>query len=178
MVKSRDQYCMQEALKQAKLALDKGDFPVGCVISDEGKIIAKGARMGTSNGGTNEIDHAEIVALRQLNEKGGNSDFKFSKLTLYSTLEPCLMCFGAILISAIERVVYAYEDVMGGGTKIRLNDMAPLYRNHKIEVVPFVLRKESLILLQQFFQNPKNYYWNDSLLSNYTLLQRPMEGSI
>ena len=164
---------MQEALKQAKLALDKGDFPVGCVIFDGNKIIAKGARTGTSNSGTNEIDHAEIVALRQLGEKGGGSDLKFSKLTLYSTLEPCLMCFGAILISAIGRVVYAYEDVMGGGTKIKLSDMAPLYQSHKIDIVPYVLRKESLILLQQFFQNPNNSYWTNSLLSNYTLLQKP-----
>jgi tRNA(adenine34) deaminase len=167
-----DEYCMQEALKQAKLALDNGDFPVGCVISDGNKIIAKGARTGTLNGGTNEIDHAEIAALRQLGEKKEDSGIKFSELTLYSTLEPCLMCFGAILISAIGRVVYAYEDVMGGGTKIKLNHMAPLYQNHKIDIIPYVLRKESLTLLKQFFQNPNNYYWTNSLLSNYTLLQK------
>ena len=166
-----DQFCMQAALKQAKLALDRGDFPVGCVISDGNTIIAKGARSGTSSGDCNEIDHAEIVALRQLNEKTENLDLNFTKLSLYSTLEPCLMCFGAILINRIGRVVYAYEDAMGGGTKIKLKDMAPLYRNHKIKIVPYVLRSESLALLQQFFQNPNSYYWTNSLLSSYTLKQ-------
>jgi tRNA(adenine34) deaminase len=162
---------MQEALKQAQLSLDRGDFPVGCVISDGNTIIAKGARSGTSKGDCNEIDHAEIVALRQLSEKTENMDLNFTKLSLYSTLEPCLMCLGAILINQIGRVVYAYEDAMGGGTMIRLKDMAPLYRNHNIKIVPYVLRRKSLALLQQFFQNPNNKYWTNSLLSTYTLKQ-------
>ena len=166
-----DHFCMQEALKQAQLSLDRGDFPVGCVISDGNTIIAKGARSGTSKGDCNEIDHAEIVALRQLSEKTENMDLNFTKLSLYSTLEPCLMCLGAILINQIGRVVYAYEDAMGGGTMIRLKDMAPLYRNHNIKIVPYVLRRKSLALLQQFFQNPNNKYWTNSLLSTYTLKQ-------
>lgn len=173
MTKLSDEYCMQEALKQAELAFNRGEFPVGCVVSDGNKLLAKGARVGTSNGRINEIDHAEIVALRQVYEKAEDLHLNFSKLTLYSTLEPCLMCLGAIFISAVGRVVYAFEDVMGGGAKIMQKDMAPLYRNHKIDIVPYVLREKSLILLQRFFQNPNNYYWTNSLLSNYTLEQKP-----
>jgi tRNA(adenine34) deaminase len=172
MTELSDEYCMRKALSQAEMAYDKGEFPVGCVISDGNKILAEGARKGTSNDTFNEIDHAEMVALRQLGETAGRLDLNYSKLTLYSTLEPCLMCLGAIFISAIGKVVYAYEDVMGGGTKIVQNKMAPLYQNHKIEIVPYVLRKKSLVLLQGFFQNPSNYYWTNSLLSNYTLKQK------
>ena len=86
-------------------------------------------------------------------------------------MEPCLMCFGAILIHGIGQVVYAYEDVMGGGTGCALAKMPALYKNSKISIISNVLRKESLDLFKAFFSDPENAYWRNSLLAEYTLSQ-------
>ena len=160
---------MAAAIELAKGALDAGEFPVGCVIANGSSIVAEGHRTGTATPSGNEIDHAEINALRQLNAPG--SDAERSDLTVYATMEPCLMCFAAIVLSGIGRIVYAYEDVMGGGTRCDCSGMAPLYRDARVTVVPGVLRKDSLELFQRFFNNPDNGYWTGSVLCQYTLDQ-------
>ncbi len=81
------------------------------------------------------------------------------------------MCFGAILLSGIGKLVWAYEDAMGGGTSLSREKLAPLYRERKIEIVTHVLRQESLALFQQYFKLNSNRYWKDSLLATYTLAQ-------
>ncbi len=94
-----------------------------------------------------------------------------SEFTLFCTMEPCLMCFGAILLSGIGKIVYAYEDIMGGGTRCDLTKLPPLYKNRQISIVPNILREESLELFKTFFANPENNYWKGSLLAEYTLSQ-------
>ena len=165
-----DEYFMKEALVQAENAFSAGEFPVGCVIADKKNILVTGFRHATSGDGSNEIDHAEIVALRALYAEKAveNTD----ELTLYCTMEPCLMCFGAILISGIHRIVYAYEDAMGGGTGCDLSKAAPLYSKKDITIVPHVLREESLTLFKKFFSRAENDYWKNSLLAEYTLSQK------
>lgn len=165
-----DEACMQEALARAGQALEEGEFPVGCVIARQGRIIAAGRRRCSRGPAENEIDHAEMVALKRL--YAGPDRGPAESLTLYATLEPCLMCFGAVLISGIRRIVYAYEDVMGGGTACRLESLPPLYRDVKIRVVPHVLREQSLALFRRFFSDPKNTYLQASLLAEYTRCQR------
>jgi tRNA(adenine34) deaminase len=167
-----DEHFMRQALIQAQAALTKGEFPVGCVIVAANAVVASGARAGTAGQMANETDHAEMVALRQLAESRGSGSFEFGNLTLYSTLEPCLMCFGAILLSGIARIVYAYEDVMGGGTGCDLTRLPPLYREKKVGIIPHVLRSESLMLLKSYFSDPQNSYWRGSLLSEFTLNQK------
>ena len=159
-------FFMEKALTEARQALDRGEFPVGCVIVHEGKIIATGSRQGTAGDLVSETDHAEILALKQL-ERSAPVDR--SRLTLYCTLEPCLMCFGAILISGIRHIVFAYEDVMGGGTRCDLGRMPPLYGSRPVILVPHILRDKSLFLFKSFFSNPDNTYWKDSLLAAHTL---------
>jgi len=163
------EYFMREALKEAQNALSCGEFPVGCVVVNDNRIIATGSRSGTAEGSTNEIDHAEMVALGRLDslKKPLNRD----GITIYSTMEPCLMCFGAILIHGIGNIVYAYEDVMGGGTCCDIGRLPQLYRNSKIRIVSNVLRNESLDLFKKFFSDPENEYWKGSLLAKYTLDQ-------
>lgn len=160
---------MNAALDMARAALANGEFPVGCVIADGDAVVARGHRTGTADGSGNEIDHAEINALRQLAAAG--LDIERSHLTLFCTMEPCLMCFSAILLSGIGRVVYAYEDVMGGGTACDRSGLAPLYRNARLTVISGVLREKSLRLFKQFFSDSGNAYWSDSLLRRYTLDQ-------
>ncbi len=94
-----------------------------------------------------------------------------SKITIFSTLEPCLMCFGAILLTGIEKIVYAYEDVMGGGTGCDLEKLNLLYRNRHLLIVRNVLRTKSLELLKAYFSDPGNTYWRGSHLAEYTLSQ-------
>lgn len=164
-----DDYFMKFALAEAESALAKNEFPVGCVIVYENEIIAKGSRLGSNGFIPNEVDHAEITALRNLGHSGLN--IERNRASLYCTMEPCLMCFGAILLSGIGRIVYAYEDAMGGGTNCDLTRLSPLYRNNRIQIVRDVLRSESLKLFKEFFESPQNTYWKGSLLAEYTLCQ-------
>jgi tRNA(adenine34) deaminase len=165
----KEEYFMEIALVQAGEALLKGEFPVGCVIADQREVIATGARQGSAGGRPNEVDHAEILALRNLSAQDRHADK--NELTIFSTMEPCLMCFGAIILSGIPNIVYAYEDIMGGGLGCNLINLKPLYRNARIQIVPNVLREKSLLLFKRFFQNPENDYWKGSLLARYTLEQ-------
>ncbi|MFC1811072.1 nucleoside deaminase [Thermodesulfobacteriota bacterium] len=163
------EHFMKKALDKANEALSEGEFPVGCVIVYQDRILVSGSRTGTTGTAANEIDHAEMIALRRLVEL--NETMDKSKITLFTTMEPCLMCLGALALSGIGEVVYAYEDVMGGGTRCDLAKLTPLYKNCKFSIVPNVLRDESLKLFKAFFQNPENAYWRGSLLASYTLSQ-------
>ncbi len=168
----QDEFFMAKALKQAEIALSAGEFPVGCVIADHENVLASGFRQKSAGDRPNELDHAEIKALRRLMETNISRDRGELELALYVTMEPCLMCFGAILLAGIQKIVYAYEDVMGGGTRCRLADLPSLYADARVKIVPHVLRPESLALFKTFFTNPGNTYWKNSQLAIYTLSQK------
>jgi tRNA(adenine34) deaminase len=163
------EYFMKFALQAAEKALISGEFPVGCVLVYQNRVVAAGSRSGTVGTSTNEIDHAEMAALKQLSEKHGAIDYK--GVAAFSTLEPCLMCFGALMIRGIGKLVYAYEDAMGGGTACDVAALPPLYRKNRMRVFSNVLRNESLQLFKAFFLDPKNSYCKGSLLAHYTLAQ-------
>ena len=160
---------MRLALAEAKTALAADEFPVGCVIVSNDKIVATGCRANSRSDNANELDHAEIVALRQLLAK--QPDIDRESLIVYSTMEPCLMCYATLLLNGVRTIVYGYEDAMGGGTGLDLASLTPLYREMEVNLIPNVLRTESLALFKQFFANPKNDYWHESLLADYTLKQ-------
>ena len=164
-------YFMRQALVEAQKALASGEFPVGCVIAHPQGVLVTGSRENSFAGAVNEIDHAEIVALRRLARLEHKPDA--NDITLFCTMEPCLMCFGAILLAGIRKIVYAYEDVMGGGLQCDLQALTPLYRDLPIEITANVLRQESLALFKTFFENPHNGYWQGSLLAEYTLNLQP-----
>jgi tRNA(adenine34) deaminase len=161
------EFYMKKALAQAEQALEAGEFPVGCVLVYQGKILETGARRRSIGSNRNEIDHAEIVALRRLSDLGDSIDH--GQITAFSTLEPCLMCYSALILAGIGGIVYAYEDIMGGGTGCELSRLTPLYRDSSLKVVPGVLRAESLRLFKKFFADPANDYLKPSLLAEYTL---------
>ncbi|MBL7179618.1 MAG: nucleoside deaminase [Pseudomonadota bacterium] len=163
------EYFMQQALDQARKALAAGEFPVGCVLVYQNRVLVSTSRTGTAGDVANEIDHAEMVALRRLIDL--NAAIDKSKITLFCTMEPCMMCLGAIVLSGLGKVVYAYEDVMGGGTGCDLKKLTPLYRDQRISIVPNILRPQSLELFKTYFNNPQNAYWRQSLLARYTLGQ-------
>jgi tRNA(adenine34) deaminase len=166
---------MREALSLAASALQKGEFPVGCVLVSGDEVVARGSRLNSLGQGQNELDHAEMVALRQWVDAGKPG----KDLVCYSTLEPCLMCTGALIISGIKTIVFAYEDVMGGACGIRFDRPFSLcaqkgfegclYHDPDLIVIPSVLRKESIRLFKSFFSSPSNRYLKGTPLENYTL---------
>jgi len=167
---------MELALDQARTAYGNGQFPVGCVIVQDGQVISSGARAGTAGEACffSEIDHAEIRALKAV--EAFDKVFRPDNAVLYCTMEPCLMCFSAIILSGIKTVVFAYEDVMGGGTGVDLSTAGPLYQEARIQIIPNVLREKSLDLFYKFFNKEANLYWKGSLLEAYTLAQRKNAG--
>jgi tRNA(adenine34) deaminase len=108
-----------------------------------------------------------MVAIRRLIEIEDKIDP--GKITAFCTLEPCLMCYGALMLAGVGKIVFAYEDVMGGGTGCELSRLKPLYKNSPVTVVPGVMRAESLRIFKTYFSNPANSYWKQSLLAEYTL---------
>ena len=161
------EYFMDIALKEAAAALAAGEFPVGCAIVGDNKVVAGGGRRGSS-GGAPELEHAEIVAVRRLMRE--NPGLNAANLTVYSTMEPCLMCLGTLLVNGFRQIVYAYEDVMGGAADLPLSLLHPLYKNISLAIIGGVRRRRSLALFQRFFA-ARPTYLEDSLLARYTLAQ-------
>lgn len=160
---------MGEALKEARKALARGEFPVGCVLVYRDRVAARGRRKGTSDGGGNELDHAEMVALRRLIRI--KPAMEAAAITAFCTMEPCLMCFSALMLHGIGAIVYAYEDAMGGGTACPRERLSPLYRDSRMVVRGGIRREESVALFKAFFSAPHSRYWSASSLAKYTLRQ-------
>jgi tRNA(adenine34) deaminase len=139
---------MQEALKLAKEAANKGDVPVGAlVVDDAGTIIGMGANLREQN--NDPTAHAEIVAIRNAASEIGN--YRLDDLTMVVTLEPCGMCAGAIAQSRIKRLVFgSFDEKYGavGSVWDLLRDPRAIYRP---EVLSGVLEKECGELLTEFF---------------------------
>ena len=171
---SRHDDYMDEALKEARKALEAGEFPVGCVMVYENKIISRGRRVNSIPPAENEMDHAEIVALRKIYQERPEIDR--AKITVYSTMEPCLMCYVTLLLNGIRKIVFGYEDIMGGGTDLDLGALNPLYKEMAVEIIPHVRRSESLTLFRTFFGDADKTYWQDSQLARYTLEQLAAEA--
>ncbi len=165
-----DDRFMGEALIEARKAFARGEFPVGCVLVCSNRVIAHGRRKGTADGGGNELDHAEMVALRRLVKMKPAPEA--AAVTAYCTMEPCLMCFSALMLHGIGAIVYAYEDAMGGGTACPRERLNPLYRDSRTVIRGGIRRAESLSLFKAFFADPTNHYWRASHLAEYTLNQR------
>ncbi len=161
------EYFMQLALNEAKQALTQNEFPVGCVMVFADEVVSSGARKRSQE--ANEMDHAEILALRSL--INNRPDINPGDVTVYATLEPCLMCYATMIISGIRHIVYGYEDAMGGGTNVNLAALPQLYKEMDIEITPFVLRKPSLALFKEFFSSPDTDYLQDTMLAEYTIDQ-------
>jgi len=164
-----DKRFMKKALEAAHQALGMGEFPVGCVMVYEDKILVTGARHNSAPESQNELDHAEMLALRRLIDLGQGIDR--AKVTLFSTLEPCLMCYAALIVNGIRNIVYAYEDVLGGATRLDLTRLKPFYKDMEVRIVSGVLRHESVLLFKQFFSDPRHEYLRDSLLAQHAMSQ-------
>ncbi|MCS6952396.1 MAG: tRNA adenosine(34) deaminase TadA [Bryobacterales bacterium] len=142
-----DRY-MREALEEAAKAEAAGEVPVGAVVVQAGRITGRGHNAPIAR--NDPTAHAEILALRQAAEAAGN--YRLEDATLYVTLEPCVMCAGALVAARVRRLVFGARDLRFGGvrSKFRLADSELL--NHRVEVVEGILGAECTALLQRFFE--------------------------
>lgn len=142
-----DEKFMKEALRQAKKAYALEETPIGCVIVQDGKVIARGYnRRNTDKSG---LAHAEITAIKKANKITG--DWRLEDCTLYVTLEPCQMCAGAIVQSRVKRVVIGAMNPKAGCAGSILNLLEMPQFNHQVEVERGVLQEECSSLMTGFF---------------------------
>ncbi len=145
---SMDEQWMQVALQQASLALDAGEVPVGAVLVRAGEQIAVGHNQTITL--ADPSAHAEIQALRAAGTTLRN--YRLPASTLYVTLEPCLMCAGAIVHARVERLVYAAADPKTGAAGGCFDLLQDARHNHRVEVTAGVLAGHSAALLRAFFR--------------------------
>ena len=143
-----DERFMRAALQEAAIATDEGDVPVGAVIVWQGQVIARGRNQRELL--NDPTAHAEIIAITAAAEF--RDSWRLTDCTLYVTLEPCLMCAGAIVNGRISRVVYGADDPKAGACKSLYEVLSDERLNHQAECVGGVLADESADLLQQFFK--------------------------
>ncbi|RRD31542.1 nucleoside deaminase [Streptococcus minor] len=139
---------MREALKEAEKSLAKEEIPIGCVIVKDGHIIGRGhnAREELNQA----IMHAEIMAINEANQQEGN--WRLLDATLFVTIEPCVMCSGAIGLARIPRVVYGATNQKFGGAGSLYNILTDERLNHRVEVERGILEEECAAVMQSFFR--------------------------
>lgn len=139
---------MSAALALAREAFAAGEAPVGAVAVRDGRVCGRGRNSPIAR--NDPTAHAEILALREAAQAIGN--YRLDDVTLYVTLEPCVMCAGALVQARVGRLVFGARDLRFGGvrSKFRIADSDLL--NHRVEVVEGVLAAECLALLQEFFR--------------------------
>jgi tRNA(adenine34) deaminase len=143
-----DRQFMQEALDQAKLAAMAGEVPVGAVLIRDGKIISRGFNQPISN--SDPSAHAEMMALRAAAHI--ESNYRLPGTTLYVTLEPCIMCAGAMLHARVERVVFGAADPKTGAAGSVLNVFSEKQINHQTQVEGGIMSDECGQILRDFFK--------------------------
>jgi tRNA(adenine34) deaminase len=140
---------MRYALNRARQAAERGEVPVGAVLVSDGDLIAEGFNEPIA--ASDPTAHAEIVALRRAAASMGN--YRLTGTTLYVTIEPCLMCVGAMIHARIARLVYGATEPKAGAIESAVRALDHPSLNHRFEVVSGVLADESRELLQGFFQD-------------------------
>ena len=140
---------MRQALRLAERAFNEQEVPVGAVIVEKGRVIAR-ARNGPLRL-TDPTAHAEILALRRAAKKLGN--YRLTACTLYVTIEPCAMCAGAIVHARLGRVVFGARDHKAGASGSVLTVLNHPKLNHQVEVLEGVLADDCVRLLRRFFQD-------------------------
>jgi tRNA(adenine34) deaminase len=138
---------MRLALAQANLAREEGEVPVGAVVVLDGAVAGRGYNRPIA--ASDPTAHAEVLALRDAARAAGN--YRLAGATLYVTVEPCLMCVGAIVHARVGTVVYGVPDPKGGAVRSLL-DPSTLPLNHRFEAVEGVLADECRRLLREFFR--------------------------
>ncbi|MCC8365520.1 tRNA adenosine(34) deaminase TadA [Xenorhabdus sp. PB61.4] len=149
-----DEYWMRQAMDLAMQAQAKGEIPVGALLVADNKIIAEGYNHPITD--HDPTAHAEIIALR----RGGTQlqNYRLLETTLYVTLEPCVMCAGAMIHSRIQRLVYGASDMKTGAAGSLIDILRHPGMNHRIEITGGVLEQECSAMLSAFFKQRREQH--------------------
>ena len=157
MERETDAHWMRQALAAAHEARERDEVPVGtCIVVGEEILAVAGNRTRTDGDPT---AHAEIVALRAAAGKLGN--YRLTDALVYSTIEPCVMCAGALIQARVKRLVYGARDERAGAVESHFRVCDTDFLNHRIEVVTGVLETECRELMQEFFRARRNQGMKD-----------------
>jgi len=140
---------MWAALAEAKAALDHDDVPIGAVVARDGEVVA--AARNERELRNDPTAHAEVLALRAAAEALGT--WRLHGCTMYVTLEPCVMCAGALVLARIDRVVYGPQDPRAGAAYSLYNVLDDPRLNHRVAITTGVCEEESASLLRSFFED-------------------------
>lgn len=140
---------MNAALEEAGKAFDKGEVPIGAVVVHNGEIIARAHNLRETT--SHPLTHAELIAIHRASEHF--ESFRLEDCTLYVTLEPCVMCSGAIIMSRVSHVVFGAYDPKGGTVRSLMELLDEPRFNHRPAVTAGVLETECSQLLKSFFKN-------------------------
>jgi tRNA(adenine34) deaminase len=139
---------MREALRAAREAQTRDEVPIGCCIVAGGELIARAGNRTRTD--CDPTAHAEIVALREAAAKIGN--YRLVEVTVYSTIEPCAMCAGALIQARVSLLVYGATDEKAGAVESHFQICSAAQLNHRVQVIKGVLEPECRELMQEFFQ--------------------------
>jgi len=139
---------MRLALEQARLAADAGEVPIGAVAVSGGEVVGRG--FNRPIGAVDPTAHAEVIALREAARTLGN--YRLTGVDLYVTLEPCLMCVGALVHARVGRVVFGAREPKTGALVSAVQALEIPTLNHRFEIVEGVLEAECRDLVQAFFR--------------------------
>ena len=140
---------MREAQREAREALAAGEVPVGAVVVMDGRVV--GAGFNQPIGRADPTAHAEIVALRVAAREVGN--YRLTGATLYATVEPCVMCVGAIVHARVGTLVYGASEPKAGAVRSAMRALDHPALNHRVEVIEGVLDEECGQIMQDFFRD-------------------------
>lgn len=146
-MKETDIAFMTEALAEARAAAAAGEVPIGAVLVQEGRVVARSGNRTIRDG--DPTAHAEIIVIREAARLMGN--YRLADTTLYVTIEPCSMCAGAVIQARVPRLVYGADDPKGGAARTCFQILSDPRLNHQVETGSGVLGAECAALLQSFF---------------------------
>ena len=147
----KEELYILEALKEARKAESKDEVPVGCVLVEDGKIIARAHNLRETK--KRAIAHAEILAIEKACKK--KNAWRLENVEMYVTLEPCSMCAGAILQSRIKKVVFGAYDEKGGALGSSYNLFEQKNLNHHPEIKGGVLKEECSSIIKNYFKSKR-----------------------
>ena len=145
-VSHSDEYFMELAIEQAAIGQARGEVPVGALFVEEDEVLAASANASIEL--SDPTAHAEVMVMREAAQLKGNYRLGGS---VYVTLEPCLMCLGAMIHARVERLVFGtYDTVSGAAVSVYSLAQSP-HQNHRIEVVEGILKRKCQTILKEFF---------------------------
>ncbi len=161
----RDEFWMREAIKAACAAEKLGEVPIGaCLVDAEGNLLAAAGNRTITD--SDPTAHAEILVLREAAAELGN--YRLTGATVYSTLEPCAMCAGALVNARIRRLVYGARDERFGAVRTHFKICDNDFLNHRIEIVSGILADDCRKLMQDFFRIKREKQKSRKIITNPT----------